>query len=213
MWCCIYFSCSTASGGDEMKEKQYNREKRAGGEREERGVLLGASKWKRRRKGMCAKKRRKVRRKRETEYDYMEREQQKWKWLLERKVWGESQKKKKLRVNRREMKGKKDGGQRSHSHVEDGLLVSHHLAISHRQGVIASLQVKILKCQLDHLDNSRDITETTVSDRHLNALCTRCRGETPSHLWLSICLSSIYLSISSEYCVHFHPHTYQLCVF
>lgn len=31
MWCCIYFSCTTASGGDEMKEKQYNRENRAGG--------------------------------------------------------------------------------------------------------------------------------------------------------------------------------------
>lgn len=25
MWCSIYFSCTTASGGDEMKEKQYKR--------------------------------------------------------------------------------------------------------------------------------------------------------------------------------------------
>lgn len=55
MWCGIYISCTPASGGDEMKEKQYNREiKKAGGEREERGVLPSAGKW--RREGECVKK-------------------------------------------------------------------------------------------------------------------------------------------------------------
>lgn len=55
MWCGIYISCTTASGADEMKEKQFNREKAAGGKREERGVLPGAGKW-RRRKGEYVKK-------------------------------------------------------------------------------------------------------------------------------------------------------------
>lgn len=80
--------------------------------------------------------------------------------------------------------------------MEDGLLVSDHLAISHRQGVIASLQVKILKCQLDHLDNSGDIVETTVNDRCLNAPDTSCRGETSPHLWLSILLSFLLSSVN-----------------
>lgn len=73
----------------------------------------------------------------------------------------------------------------SHSHVEDGLLVSHHLAVSNRQGVVASLQVKIFKCQLDHLDNGGDINETNEGSRCLNTPWTKCRGEISSHLWLS----------------------------
>lgn len=69
--------------------------------------------------------------------------------------------------------------------MEDGLLVPHHLAVPNRQCVIAALQVKILKCQLDYLDDSGDIAKTTVMDGSLNAFDTRCRGETPFHLWLS----------------------------
>lgn len=72
----------------------------------------------------------------------------------------------------------------SHSHVEDGLLVSHYLAISNRQRVVASLQVKIFKCQLDHLDNGGDINETNEGSRCLNTPWTKCRGEISSHLWL-----------------------------
>lgn len=71
--------------------------------------------------------------------------------------------------------------------MEDGLLVSHHIAVSHCERVIAALQVKILKRQLDHLDNSGDIAKTTVNDRCLNVLDTRCRGETSAHL--SLCVS------------------------
>lgn len=84
--------------------------------------------------------------------------------------------------------------------MEDGLLVSHHLAIPHRQGVIAPLQVKILKCQLDHLDNSGDIAKTTVNDRCLNAPDTSCRGVNPFHLWLSISLS-IHPSSFNLFCI------------
>lgn len=72
----------------------------------------------------------------------------------------------------------------SHSHVEDGLLVSHYLAVSNRQRVVASLQVKIFKCQLDHLDNGGDINETNEGSRCLNTPWTKCRGEISSHLWL-----------------------------
>lgn len=80
--------------------------------------------------------------------------------------------------------------------MEDGLLVPHHLAISYRQGVIAALQVKILKCQLDYLDNSGDIAKTTINDRYLSASDTGCRGEAPFHLWLSIPLSIRLSSIN-----------------
>lgn len=52
MWCGIYISCTTASGADEMKEKQHNREKQLEGKREEGGVLPGAGKW-RRSRGEC----------------------------------------------------------------------------------------------------------------------------------------------------------------
>lgn len=64
--------------------------------------------------------------------------------------------------------------------MEDGLLVPDHLAVPDRQGVVAALQVKILKCQLDHLDDSGDIAKTTVTAASLNVCDTRCRGETPT---------------------------------
>jgi len=54
----------------------------------------------------------------------------------------------------REVVKQKQRGQMSHSHVEDGLLVSHHLPVSHRQGVVASFQVKVHKGQLYYLDRS-----------------------------------------------------------
>lgn len=84
------------------------------------------------------------------------------------------------------MKGEREGGRRSHSHMEDGLLVSNHLAVSHCQSVIASLQVKILKSQLNHLYNSGDIAKTTINNRCWNAPDIRCRGEIPSRLSLYI---------------------------
>lgn len=158
-------------------------------------------------------KRRKLKRKEKAkrEYNYTEHEWQKWKWSRGMIVWNRSQKK---LENRGEIKGKKDGGRRSHSHVEDGLLVSHHVAVSHRQGVIASLEVKILKRQLDHLGDSEDIVKTTTNDSCLNAPDTRCRGETPLHLWLSITPPSVYhLSVSSDIrLAHFHLHKCTTCV-
>lgn len=48
--------------------------------------------------------------------------------------------------------------------MEDGLLVSHHLSISNCQGVVATLQVKILKCQFDYLDTRWNITTVTISE-------------------------------------------------
>lgn len=48
--------------------------------------------------------------------------------------------------------------------MEDGLLVSHHLSISDCQGVVATLQVKILKCQFDYLDTRWNITTVTISE-------------------------------------------------
>lgn len=48
--------------------------------------------------------------------------------------------------------------------MEDGLLVSHHLSISDCQGVVATLQVKILKCQFDYLDSRWSITVVTISE-------------------------------------------------
>lgn len=74
--------------------------------------------------------------------------------------------------------------------MEDGLLVPNHLAIPDRQGVIAALQVKVLKCQLDYLDDSGDIAKTTITGTSLNTCDTRCRGETPPHLRPRIPLTS-----------------------
>lgn len=48
--------------------------------------------------------------------------------------------------------------------MENGLLVSHHLSISDRQGVVSTLQVKILKCQFDYLDSRWSITMVTISE-------------------------------------------------
>lgn len=48
--------------------------------------------------------------------------------------------------------------------MEDGLLVSHHLSVSDCQGVVAALQVKVLKCQFDYLDSRWSITTVTISE-------------------------------------------------
>lgn len=85
--------------------------------------------------------------------------------------------------------------------MEDGLLVSHHLSVSDCQGVVAALQVKILKCQFDYLDSRWSITTVTISDRCWNVSDARCRGEPSVHLWpstavhtrLSCCLKKIIL--------------------
>lgn len=45
--------------------------------------------------------------------------------------------------------------------MEDGLLISDHLAIPYCQSIIASLQVKVLKGQLDYLNNSKDKRHVT----------------------------------------------------
>lgn len=59
--------------------------------------------------------------------------------------------------------------------MEDGLLVPNHLAVSDRQGVVAALQVKVLKCQLDYLDDGGDRAKTTVTATSLNPCDTRRR--------------------------------------
>lgn len=69
--------------------------------------------------------------------------------------------------------------------MEDGLLVSHHLSVSDCQGVVAALQVKILKCQFDYLDSRWSITTVTISDGCWNVSDMRCRGEPSFHLWPS----------------------------
>lgn len=74
--------------------------------------------------------------------------------------------------------------------MEDGLLVPNHLAVPNRQGVIAALQVKILKCQLDYLDGNGDIAKTTVTGTSLNTCDIRCSGESPPHLRPQIPLTS-----------------------
>lgn len=84
--------------------------------------------------------------------------------------------------------------------MEDGLLVPNHLAVPDRQGVIAALQVKVLKCQLDYLDDSGDIAKTTVIGTSLNTCDTRCRGETPPHLRPRIPLTSF--NPPPEYVLH-----------
>ena len=94
--------------------------------------------------------------------------------------------------------------------MEDGLLVSHHLAVSHCQGVIASLQVKILKCQLDHLDNRGDIAERTINDRRLNAPVAEERP-LPICDFLSLFPLICHLSISSEYLSSSFPYPGTVC--
>lgn len=104
-----------------------------------------------------------------------------------RRWWG-------LKTHRKDYRHK-DQGWRSHSHVEDGLLVSHHLSISDCQGVVATLQVKILKCQFDYLDSRWSITTVTISDGRWNASDMRCRGEPSFHLRPS---TSVHTRLSSS---------------
>ena len=53
-------------------------------------------------------------------------------------------------------------GKERHSHVEDGLLVPHHVSVSHRQCVVATLQVKVLERQLDHLEMEKSREGTSL---------------------------------------------------
>lgn len=66
--------------------------------------------------------------------------------------------------------------------MEDGLLVPHHLSVSDCQGVVAALQVKILKRQFDYLDSRWSIATVTISEGRRNLSDTRCRGEPSLHL-------------------------------
>lgn len=82
-------------------------------------------------------------------------------------VWGKPfRRRRRLRTHTGKKKdyGHIDQGWKSHSHMEDGLLVSHHLSVSDCQGVVAALQVKILKCQFDYLDSRWSITTVTISE-------------------------------------------------
>lgn len=83
--------------------------------------------------------------------------------------------------------------------MEDGLLVPYHLTVTNRQGVVATLQVKILKCQLDYLDGGGHIAKTSVKAVSFNTADTRCRGETSLHVRPA---ESLCLSISLESFLH-----------
>lgn len=192
-----------------MKEKHYNRENRAGGERGREKGTVGFWKVGEEKRPVCQTE---ERWRGKTEYDYMKHEWYKMK--MSARDEGVELKPKEVR-KQQEDKRQRDGGWRSHSHVEDGLLVSHHLAVSHCQGVVASLQVKILKCQLDHLENSRDITKTTMNDRCLNVCYTTCRGGNPSHLSQCIPLSihQSFINLFWTFIWHRSIHMYATAVY
>lgn len=195
MWCSIYFSWTAATDDDEMKEKEHKKDKKGW---RVRGREMGCCWLQGSGGGMRAKKKKGEEERGSKTQNIITRSTRRENAKLLLEMVG-SKKAEDVR-EQREDERHKDQGWQSHSHMEDGLLVSHHFAISYRQGVIATLQVKILKCQLDYLDSSRDIARTTINKGYLNAFDIRCRGETPSHLWLSIllslCLSSANLSWS-----------------